>query len=148
MQTLGKHYKLNTLVCGDIFWFGFGWARETPWMCVGSVGLMTQQSPGIPVYCLNVCLHTHVWETEHGRKCQHTPPFFSPSTPFIFSLYLTCLMAVVDTVLRVVATTGDCCKRGAQPPTSVCPYQGWGSLWCEKRRLLFSRTLLLMLDVL
>lgn len=47
--------------------------------CVLGVGLVTQQSLGVPqVYSLNVCLHTHVWEKKtHQRKCHYTPTLSS-----------------------------------------------------------------------
>lgn len=94
-------------------------------MCVGS---WPNDPAALRYHSLQLkCVFAHpcVREKTTEKVSTHT----SSLLPFIFS---TCLTAVVDTVPRVVATTGDCCQRAAQPPTSVCLYQAWGSLLCEE----------------
>lgn len=98
-------------------------------------------------------LCTHVWEKKTlGEVSIHTSfllSLFQP--PFIFSGssdQTCCLMAVVDTVPRVVATTGDCCKRerNLRPLSLSLLNTKLPVVW--KRHSLLSRALLLMLDVL
>lgn len=114
MQTRSKHYKLITLACGDSFvvWDKLGRLLG----CVLGVGLMTRKPPGITVYG-SKCVFAH--PCVRGKTLEKVSIHTSSFLPFIFSgsSDQTCLTVVVDTSLRVVATTGDCCKCGAQPPT-------------------------------